>query len=74
MSTTTINTTNKSLFNIFKRFFKSQIIHFVPSIEPNNYSITLFDLTTTQTNNLLNKFTSHFHLTPQQPNSVGLAA
>jgi len=74
MITTTIHTTNKSLFNNFKNFFKTQKIHFVPSIEPNNYSITLFDLTPSQTNNLLNKFTSHFHLTSQQPNSVGLAA
>ena len=70
---TTINTPSIILFNKFLTYFSNKRLHFTINHTPNNHTITLFDLTTTQTNHLLNNFTHHFHLNPK-PQPLALAA
>lgn len=61
---TTINTSSINLFNKFLTYFSNKRIHFTINHTPTNHTITLFDLTPTQTNHLLSLFTHHFHLNP----------
>ena len=61
---TTINTSSINLFNKFLNYFQNKRIHFTINHTLTNRTITLHNLTTPQTNRLLNNFTHHFHLTP----------
>ena len=64
---TTIKTSSKNYFNN-KRIF------FTPSLNDGIYALTIFDLTTTETNSLIQKMTKHFHLSPKQSEPLALAA
>lgn len=70
---TTINTSSINLFNKFLNYFNHKRLHFTINHTPNNHTITIYDLTSSQSQRLLILFTKHFHLTPRlQP--LALAA
>ena len=70
---TTINISSINLFNKFLNYFNNKRLHFTINHTPNNHTITLYDLTSSQSQYLINNFTKHFHLTPRlQP--LALAA
>lgn len=53
--TTTIRTTSKSQFSKIQKYLNNKRVFSTPSINNGVYSITLFDLTTYQTNELIQK-------------------
>ena len=73
--TTTIRTTSKSQFSKIQKYLNNKRVFSTPSINNGVYSITLFDLTTYQTNELIQKMTRYFHLTSKsQQEPLALAA
>ena len=70
---TTINISSINLFNKFLNYFNNKRLHFTINHTPNNHTITLYDLTSSQSQYLINNFTHHFHLNHLQP-SYALAA
>lgn len=73
--TTTIRTTSKNQFSKIQKYIKNKKIFSTPALNNGVYSITLFDLTTSQTNELIQKMTRHFHLTSKsQSEPMALAA
>ena len=61
---TTINISSINFFNKFLTYFNRKHLHFTINHTPNNHTITIYDLTSSQTQRLINNFTQHFHLTP----------
>ena len=61
---TTINISSINLFNKFFNYFTNKRLHFTINHTPNNHTITIYDLTPSQSQHLLTLFTKHFHLTP----------
>jgi hypothetical protein len=64
--TTTIRTSSKNYFNKIQKYIKNKRVFFTPSIENGVYTLTIFDLSSIETNSLIAKMTKHFHLTNQQ--------
>ena len=64
--TTTIKTSSKNYFNKIQKYLNNKRIFFTPSLNDGIYAITIFDLTTIETNSLIQKMTKHFHLVKQQ--------
>jgi hypothetical protein len=64
--TTTIRTSSKNYFNKIRKYLTNKRIFFTPSIENEVYTLTIFDLSSIETNSLIAKMTKHFHLTKQQ--------
>ena len=64
--TTTIRTSSKNYFNKIQKYITNKRVFFTPSIENGVYALTIFDLTSIETNSLIAKMTKHFHLTKQQ--------
>ena len=70
--TTTISTTSKNQFSKIQKYINNKKVFSTPALNRSAlplgsskngvYSITLFDLTTSQTNELIQKMTRHFHL------------
>ncbi len=63
--TTTIRTSSKNYFNKIQKYIKNKRVFFTPSVENGVYTLTIFDLTSIETNSLIAKMTKHFHLTKQ---------
>lgn len=63
--TTTIKTTSKNLFSKIQKYLNNKRLYFTPSINNEVYTLTIFDLSSSQTNSLIQKMTKHFHLTKQ---------
>ena len=63
--TTTIRTSSKNYFNKIQKYITNKRIFFTPSVENGVYALTIFDLTSIETNSLIAKMTKHFHLTKQ---------
>ena len=63
---TTIRTSSKNYFNKIQKYITNKRVFFTPSVENGVYALTIFDLTSIETNSLIAKMTKHFHLTKQQ--------
>ena len=72
--TTTIKTGSKNYFNKIQKYLNNKRLFFTTSIYNGVYTLTLFDLSYSQTTSLLNKMTKHFHLSPKQSEPLALAA
>ena len=72
--TTTIKTSSKNYFNKIQKYLNNKRIFFTPSLNDGIYALTIFDLTTTETNSLIQKMTKHFHLSHKQQEPLALAA
>jgi len=72
--TTTIRTNSKNYFNKIQKYFNNKRIFFTPSLNDGIYALTIFDLTTAETNSLIQKMTKHFHLSHKQQEPLALAA
>ena len=64
--TTTIRTSSKNHFKKYLTYFKNQKVYFTSSIKNEVYAITIYGLTSLQTNSLIQRFTKHFRLIKQQ--------
>jgi hypothetical protein len=62
--TTTVRTSSKNYFNKIQKYLNNKRLFFTPSINNGVYTLTIFDLTTIETNSLIQKMTKHFHLSP----------
>ena len=71
---TTINTSSKNYFNKIQKYLNNKRLYFTPSINNGVYTLTLFDLSSSQTTSLIQKMTKHFHLSPKQSELLALAA
>ncbi len=71
--TTTIRTSSKNYFNKIQKYITNKRVFFTPSVENGVYALTIFDLTSIETNSLIAKMTKHFHFT-KQLESLALAA
>ena len=72
--TTTIRTSSKNYFNKIQKYLNNKRIFFTPSLNDGIYALTIFDLTTAETNSLIQKMTKHFHLSHKQLEPMALAA
>ena len=72
--TTTIKTGSKNYFNKIQKYLNNKRLFFTPSIYNGVYTLTLFDLSSSQTTSLIQKMTKHFHLSPKQSELLALAA
>ena len=72
--TTTIRTSSKNYFNKIQKYLNNKRIFFTPSLNDGIYALTIFDLTTNETNSLIQKMTKHFHLSHKQQELLALAA
>ena len=72
--TTTIKTSSKNYFNKIQKYLNNKRIFFTPSLNDGIYALTIFDLTTAETNSLIQKMTKHFHLSHKQLEPMALAA
>ena len=71
---TTIRTSSKKYFNKIQKYLNNKRIFFTPSLNDGIYALTIFDLTTIETNSLIQKMTKHFHLSPYQQEPLAIAA
>ena len=82
---TTIKTTSKIYFTRIQKYLTNKRVFFTPSINRSAlplgssknevYTLTIFDLSSSQTTSLIQKLTKHFHLSPKhQPELLALAA
>ena len=63
--TTTISTSSKNQFTKIRKYLTNKRVFFTPSLNNGVYALTIFDLTSIETNSLIAKMTKHFHLTKQ---------
>ena len=52
---TTINTSSKNYFNKIQKYLNNKRLYFTPSINNGVYTLTLFDLSSSQTTSLIQK-------------------
>ena len=64
--TTTIRTNSKNYFTKIKKYLTNKKVFFVPSNISEDYTLTIFDLSSIETTSLINKMTKHFNFTKQQ--------
>jgi len=72
---TTIRTNSLNYFMKIQNYFSNKKILFTYSFDNGEYAITIFNLSVSQTENLIQSMTRHFHLvskTQQEP--LALAA
>ena len=75
MMSTTIKTTSELHLHKIQNYLKNKKIFFASAIDKELFSVTLFNLSSSQTNELIHKMTRHFHLTSvSQQGSMALAA
>ena len=71
---TTIKTSSKNYFNKIQKYLNNKRLFFTSSLNDRVYTLTLFDLSSSQTTSLIQKMTKHFHLSPKQSEPLALAA
>ena len=71
---TTIKTTSNNYFTRIQTYLTNKRVFFTPSINNEVYTLTIFDLSSSQTTSLIQKMTKHFHLSPKQSEPLALAA
>lgn len=74
MSTTIIRTSSKNQFTKIQKYLKNKRIVFTPCVENQSFSLTLFGLTSDETNLLIQRMTRHFHLSPLHSAHLALTA
>ena len=74
MSTTIIRTSSKNQFTKIQKYLKNRRVSFVSCPENQSFSLTLFGLTSDETNLLIQRMTRHFHLSPLHSAHLALAA
>ena len=74
MSTTIIRTSSKNQFTKIQKYLKNRRVRFVSCPENQSFSLTLFGLTSDETNLLIQHLTRHFHLAPRHTSHLALAA
>lgn len=74
MSTTIIRTSSKNQFTKIQKYLKNHRVSFVSCPENQSFSLTLFGLTSDETNLLIQRMTRHFHLSPLHSAHLALAA
>ena len=62
---TTIRTSSKNYFNKIHKYLTNKRVFFTSSVENGVYALTIFELTSIETNTLIAKMTKHFHLAKQ---------
>lgn len=67
--TTSIHTSSKNYFNKIQNYLNNKRVFFTPSLNNGVYTLTIFDLSSSQTTSLIQKLTKHFHLSPNQQES-----
>ena len=70
---TTIRTSSKNYFSKIQNYLSHKKLLFTHSLDNGEYSLTLFDLTSSQTEELIQRMTKHFHLTSksqQEPQAL----
>lgn len=72
--TTTIRTSSKNYFNKIQKYLSNKKVFFTPSLNNGVYALIIFDLSSSQTNSLIQKMTKHFHLSHKQQEPLALAA
>ena len=72
--TTTIRTSSKNYFNKIQKYITNKRVFFTPSLNDGIYALTIFDLSTAETNSLIQKMTKHFHFSHKQLEPMALAA
>ena len=72
--TTSIRTSSKNYFNKIQKYLYNKRIFFTSTLNNGVYALTIFDLSSSQTNALIQKMTKHFHLSPNQQEPLALAA
>ena len=72
--TTSIRTSSKNYFNKIQKYLYNKRIFFTSTLNNGVYALTIFDLSSSQTNALIQKMTKHFHLSPYQQEPLALAA
>ena len=73
--TSIIRTSSKNYFTKIQKYLTNKRVFFTPSINNGVYTLTIFDLSSSQTTLLIQKLTKHFHLSPkQQLEPLALAA
>ena len=71
---TTIRTNSKNYFFKIQKYLTNKRIFFTSTIDNEVYTIIIFDLSSSQTDSLIQKMTKHFHLSPKQRNPIAIAA
>ena len=71
---TTIRTSSKNYFNKIQKYLNNKRLFFISSLNDGVYTLTIFDLSSSQTTSLIQKLTKHFHLSPKQQEPLALAA
>ena len=71
---TTIRTSSKNYFNKIQKYLYNKRVFFTSSLNNGVYALTIFDLSSSQTNALIQKMTKHFHLSPKKQEPLALAA
>ena len=71
---TTIRTSSKNYFNKIQKYLNNKRLFFTSSLNDEIYTLTIFDLSSSQTTSLIQKLTKHFHLSPKQSEPLALAA
>ena len=74
MSITIIRTSSKNQFTKIQKYLKNRRVRFVSCPENQSFSLTLFGLTSDETNLLIQRMTRHFHLSPLHSAHLALAA
>lgn len=72
--TTSIRTSSKNYFNKIQKYLYNKRVFFTSSLDNGVYALTIFDLSSSQTNALIQKMTKYFHLSPYQQEPLALAA
>lgn len=72
--TTTIRTSSKNQFTKIQKYLKNKRAVFTSCVENQLFSLTLFGLTSDETDLLIQRMTKHFHLTPLHSAHIALAA
>jgi len=68
--TTTIRTSSKNYFNKIQKYLNNKRVFFTPSINNKVYTLTIFDLSSSQTTLLIQKLTKHIHLFLKQSEPI----
>ena len=71
---TTIRTSSKNYFIKIQKYLNNKRLFFTSSLNDEIYTLTIFDLSSSQTTSLIQKLTKHFHLSPNQSEPLALAA
>ena len=70
----TISTSSKNLFTRIQKYLKNKRVRFTTSQGNEGFTLTIFDLSDSQTTSLIRKMTKYLHLTPRQQEPMAHAA